>query len=165
MELCGNPSHPAKETTQSPGWEKNEEYWEGDADKIQYCNTFLLYSFNIRSKFMIRLQGSLHFTSVSTWHFTFFSQSYMPQSYSSLQYFGVDITIILLDAGIKETHSTEFVLQLQVRRQKHNDIMTYNQAAIVQVPKPPPYTSQINLKRRQQQQRRTQQAQVWSRSD
>ncbi|XP_038559482.1 LOW QUALITY PROTEIN: sperm flagellar protein 2 [Micropterus salmoides] len=50
--------------------------------------------------------------------------------------------------------------KLQVRRQKHNDIMTYNQAAIVQVPKPPPYTSQINLKRRQQQQRRTQQAQL-----
>ncbi|KAI3372718.1 hypothetical protein L3Q82_023179 [Scortum barcoo] len=46
-------------------------------------------------------------------------------------------------------------------RQKQNDIMTSNKATIVQVPKPPPYTSQLNLKKRQhQQQRRAQQAQT-----
>ncbi|XP_070760798.1 sperm flagellar protein 2 [Enoplosus armatus] len=51
--------------------------------------------------------------------------------------------------------------KLRVCRQKHNDNMTCNQATIVQVPKPPPYTSQLNLKRRQhQQQRRAQQAQT-----
>uniref|UniRef100_UPI0037E8F8BE sperm flagellar protein 2 n=1 Tax=Semicossyphus pulcher TaxID=241346 RepID=UPI0037E8F8BE len=51
--------------------------------------------------------------------------------------------------------------KLRVCRQKHNGIMSYNQAAIVQVPKPPPYTSQLNLKKRQhQQQRREQQAQT-----
>ncbi|XP_031712132.1 sperm flagellar protein 2 isoform X3 [Anarrhichthys ocellatus] len=49
---------------------------------------------------------------------------------------------------------------LRVCRQKHNDVMTCNQATIVQVPKPPPYTSQLNLKRRQQQQRREQQVQT-----
>uniref|UniRef100_A0A8C2X979 Calponin-homology (CH) domain-containing protein n=1 Tax=Cyclopterus lumpus TaxID=8103 RepID=A0A8C2X979_CYCLU len=43
------------------------------------------------------------------------------------------------------------MLQLRVCRQKQNDIRTFNQATIVQVPKPPPYTSQLHLKRRQQQ--------------
>jgi len=53
------------------------------------------------------------------------------------------------------------MLQLQVCRQKHNDIRTFNQSTIVQVPKPPPYTAQLHLKRRQQQQqRREQQVQV-----
>lgn len=47
--------------------------------------------------------------------------------------------------------------KLRVCRQKHNDIMTRNQASIVRVPKPPPYTSLINLKKRQQQQRRREQ--------
>ncbi|XP_044053847.1 sperm flagellar protein 2 isoform X2 [Siniperca chuatsi] len=60
--------------------------------------------------------------------------------------------------GQKRMKNTE---KLRVCRQKHNDIMTCIQATIVQVPKPPPYTSQLNLKRRQhQQQRRTQQAQM-----
>ncbi|KAM8886989.1 sperm flagellar protein 2 isoform 2-T2 [Spinachia spinachia] len=59
--------------------------------------------------------------------------------------------------GDKRLTNTE----LRVGRQKHNDTLTCNQDAIVQVPKPPPYTSQINLKRRQQQQqRREQQAQT-----
>ncbi|XP_033476469.2 sperm flagellar protein 2 [Epinephelus lanceolatus] len=48
----------------------------------------------------------------------------------------------------------------RVCHEKHNGIMTHTQATFVQVPKPPPYTSQLNLKRRQQQkQRREQQAQ------
>uniref|UniRef100_A0A3B4YRE5 Sperm flagellar 2 n=1 Tax=Seriola lalandi dorsalis TaxID=1841481 RepID=A0A3B4YRE5_SERLL len=52
---------------------------------------------------------------------------------------------------------------LQMYRQKYNGIMPCNQANIVQVPKPPPYTSQLNLrKRQQQQQRRKHQAQVGS---
>ncbi|KAL6113966.1 spef2 [Pungitius sinensis] len=52
-------------------------------------------------------------------------------------------------------------IELRVCRQKHNDTMTCNQGPIVQVPKPPPYTSEFNLKRRQQQQqRREQQAQT-----
>lgn len=56
------------------------------------------------------------------------------------------------------------VLQLRMSHQKYNGIMPYNQTTVVQVPKPPPYTSQLNLKKRQQQQqRREQQAQVWSR--
>uniref|UniRef100_A0A3Q3FE34 Sperm flagellar 2 n=1 Tax=Labrus bergylta TaxID=56723 RepID=A0A3Q3FE34_9LABR len=42
--------------------------------------------------------------------------------------------------------------KLRMCRQKHNGTMTYNQAAIVQVPRPPPYTSQLNLKKRQRQQ-------------
>ncbi|XP_071339395.1 sperm flagellar protein 2 [Trachinotus anak] len=51
--------------------------------------------------------------------------------------------------------------KLHMYRQKYNGIMPCNQATIVQVPKPPPYTSQLNLrKRQQQQQRRKQQAQV-----
>ncbi|XP_023257460.1 sperm flagellar protein 2-like [Seriola lalandi dorsalis] len=51
--------------------------------------------------------------------------------------------------------------KLQMYRQKYNGIMPCNQANIVQVPKPPPYTSQLNLrKRQQQQQRRKHQAQV-----
>lgn len=51
-----------------------------------------------------------------------------------------------------------FPLQLLVT------ITTYKQATIFQVPKPPPYTSQFNLKRTQhQQQRKAQEAQVWSR--
>ncbi|XP_041643683.1 sperm flagellar protein 2 isoform X2 [Cheilinus undulatus] len=50
--------------------------------------------------------------------------------------------------------------KLQVRRQKGKGIVTNNQAAIVQVPRPPPYSSQLNLKKRQQQQQcREQQAQ------
>ncbi|KAM7391379.1 hypothetical protein PAMP_022074 [Pampus punctatissimus] len=53
------------------------------------------------------------------------------------------------------------MLQLRVCRQKHNDIMTRNQATIVQMPNPPPYTSLLNLKKRQQlQRRREQQAQT-----
>ncbi|XP_037337699.2 sperm flagellar protein 2 [Pungitius pungitius] len=48
-------------------------------------------------------------------------------------------------------------IELRVCRQKHNDTMTCNQGTIVQVPKPPPYTSQFNLKRRQQQQQRREQ--------
>nr|XP_040051942.1 sperm flagellar protein 2 isoform X2 [Gasterosteus aculeatus aculeatus] len=52
-------------------------------------------------------------------------------------------------------------IELRVCRQKYSDAMTCNQGAIVQVPKPPPYTSKFNLKRRQQQQqRREQQAQT-----
>ncbi|CAK6950682.1 sperm flagellar protein 2 [Scomber scombrus] len=52
--------------------------------------------------------------------------------------------------------------KLHAYRQKHNDIMTRNQAAIIHVPKPPPYTSLLNLKKKQQQQqrRREQQAQT-----
>ncbi|XP_074526408.1 sperm flagellar protein 2 isoform X2 [Halichoeres trimaculatus] len=43
---------------------------------------------------------------------------------------------------------------------KHNSIMTYKQPAVVQMPRPPPYTSQLNPKKRQHQQlRREQQAQ------
>ncbi|KAM6943903.1 sperm flagellar protein 2 [Lycodopsis pacificus] len=71
-----------------------------------------------------------------------------------------------------ETHSIQQKRQLRVQdekrlknietlwvcRQKHNDVMTCNQATIVQVPKPPPYTSQLNLKRRQQ--RREQEVQT-----
>ncbi|XP_060894635.1 sperm flagellar protein 2 [Labrus mixtus] len=47
--------------------------------------------------------------------------------------------------------------KLRMCRQKHNGTMTYNQAAIVQVPRPPPYTSQLNLKKRQRQQQRREQ--------
>uniref|UniRef100_A0A8C9ZT79 Sperm flagellar 2 n=1 Tax=Sander lucioperca TaxID=283035 RepID=A0A8C9ZT79_SANLU len=51
--------------------------------------------------------------------------------------------------------------KLRACRQKHNDIMSCNQATTFQVPRPPPYTSQLNLKKRQQQQqRREQQAQT-----
>ena len=60
-------------------------------------------------------------------------------------------------------HGELCVFQLLVGRQKHRDIVPYNQATVVQVPKPPPYTSQLNLKRRRQQQQRKQQAEVWSR--
>ncbi|KAM9858603.1 sperm flagellar protein 2 [Aulostomus maculatus] len=42
----------------------------------------------------------------------------------------------------------------KVYRQKHNDIMPCYQGAVVQMPKPPPYTSLLNIKKRQQQQRR-----------
>uniref|UniRef100_A0A4W6C6C9 Sperm flagellar 2 n=1 Tax=Lates calcarifer TaxID=8187 RepID=A0A4W6C6C9_LATCA len=50
--------------------------------------------------------------------------------------------------------------KLRMSHQKYNGIMPYNQTTVVQVPKPPPYTSQLNLKKRQQQQqRREQQAQ------
>ncbi|XP_042344383.1 sperm flagellar protein 2 [Plectropomus leopardus] len=48
----------------------------------------------------------------------------------------------------------------RVCREKHIDILTRNPVTRIQVPKPPPYTSHLNLKRRQQQkQRREQQAQ------
>ncbi|XP_050931257.1 sperm flagellar protein 2 [Lates calcarifer] len=51
--------------------------------------------------------------------------------------------------------------KLRMSHQKYNGIMPYNQTTVVQVPKPPPYTSQLNLKKRQQQQqRREQQAQM-----
>lgn len=53
------------------------------------------------------------------------------------------------------------ILQQRLCRQKHNDIMTRNQTAIVYAPKPPPYTSLLNLKKKQQQlRRREHQAQV-----
>uniref|UniRef100_A0A3B4THJ8 Sperm flagellar 2 n=1 Tax=Seriola dumerili TaxID=41447 RepID=A0A3B4THJ8_SERDU len=53
--------------------------------------------------------------------------------------------------------------KLRMCHQKYSGIMPCNQATIVQVPKPPPYTSQLNLrKRQQQQQRRKHQAQVGS---
>lgn len=68
----------------------------------------------------------------------------------------------LMDA--KKGHANEwklFMLQLLVSREKQKRIITCNLAATVQVPKPPPYTSQFNLKRRQQQhQRHEQEAQV-----
>ncbi|XP_041793355.1 sperm flagellar protein 2 [Chelmon rostratus] len=61
---------------------------------------------------------------------------------------------------VQDVHRMKNIEKLQVCHWKHNDIMTCNQATTVQVPKPPPYTSQLNLKRRQhQQQRRAQQAQ------
>ncbi|KAK5870948.1 hypothetical protein PBY51_003853 [Eleginops maclovinus] len=47
--------------------------------------------------------------------------------------------------------------KLLVFRQKQKHIMTCNQATNVQVPKPPAYTSQFNLKRRHQQQHRKEQ--------
>ncbi|KAM7415966.1 hypothetical protein PAMA_018166 [Pampus argenteus] len=51
--------------------------------------------------------------------------------------------------------------KLRVCRQKHNDVMTRNQATVVQMPNPPPYASLLNLKKRQQlQRRREQQAQT-----
>ncbi|KAK5932266.1 hypothetical protein CgunFtcFv8_003985 [Champsocephalus gunnari] len=51
--------------------------------------------------------------------------------------------------------------KLLVSREKQKRIITCNLAATVQVPKPPPYTSQLNLKRRQQQhQRHEQEAQT-----
>ncbi|KAK9523304.1 hypothetical protein VZT92_019705 [Zoarces viviparus] len=62
--------------------------------------------------------------------------------------------------GVQDEKRLKNIETLRVCRQKHNDIMTCNQATIVQVPKPPPYTSQLNLKRRQQQQRREQQVQT-----
>ncbi|XP_068422799.1 sperm flagellar protein 2 [Clinocottus analis] len=49
------------------------------------------------------------------------------------------------------------IKELKVYRQKHNDIRILNQATIIKVPKPPPYTSQLHLKRRQQQQQRREQ--------
>uniref|UniRef100_A0A8C4NY60 Calponin-homology (CH) domain-containing protein n=1 Tax=Dicentrarchus labrax TaxID=13489 RepID=A0A8C4NY60_DICLA len=67
---------------------------------------------------------------------------------------------IMLPAANAGLHRKEHEIYSDVRgplrmcHWKHNDIMTYNQAPIVQVPKPPPYTSQLNLKRRQQQQKR-----------
>lgn len=70
-----------------------------------------------------------------------------------------------------KTHATDSgehgklcVLQLRMCHQKYIGIVPCNQATIVHVPKPPPYTSQLQLKKRQQQQqRRKHQAQVWSR--
>ncbi|XP_054467241.1 sperm flagellar protein 2 [Anoplopoma fimbria] len=58
---------------------------------------------------------------------------------------------------VQDEKSLKNIEKLRVSRQKHNDIMTGNQATTVQVPKPPPYTSQLNLKRRQQQQQRREQ--------
>ncbi|KAM7019131.1 sperm flagellar protein 2 [Tautogolabrus adspersus] len=46
--------------------------------------------------------------------------------------------------------------KLRMCRQKPNGTVTYNQA-IVQVPRPPPYTSQLNLKKRQRQQQHREQ--------
>ncbi|XP_061755615.1 sperm flagellar protein 2 isoform X2 [Nerophis ophidion] len=52
-------------------------------------------------------------------------------------------------------------VQDEKRGRKCSDIiMTPNQAAEVQVPKPPPYSSLVNLKRQRQDQRKEQQAQV-----
>uniref|UniRef100_A0A3Q0RAG0 Calponin-homology (CH) domain-containing protein n=1 Tax=Amphilophus citrinellus TaxID=61819 RepID=A0A3Q0RAG0_AMPCI len=45
------------------------------------------------------------------------------------------------------------MLQLQAFHQRHKG-MTFNQVTNIQVPKPPPYTSQLSLKKRQQQQKR-----------
>ncbi|XP_047197228.1 sperm flagellar protein 2 [Hippoglossus stenolepis] len=59
---------------------------------------------------------------------------------------------------VQEDKRTKNIDKLLVGRQKHSDIVPYNQANVVQVPKPPPYTSQLNLKRRRQQQQRKQQA-------
>ncbi|XP_068559691.1 sperm flagellar protein 2 isoform X2 [Cebidichthys violaceus] len=78
-----------------------------------------------------------------------------------------------LNDRLVATHSIQQKRQLRVQdekrlksietlracRQKHNNVMPCNQATIVQVPKPPPYTSQLNLKRRQQQQQQQQQQQ------
>uniref|UniRef100_A0A7N6BY34 Calponin-homology (CH) domain-containing protein n=1 Tax=Anabas testudineus TaxID=64144 RepID=A0A7N6BY34_ANATE len=52
--------------------------------------------------------------------------------------------------------------KLRLGRRKNTGIMPFNQATVIQVPKPPSYTSQFSLKKRlqQQQQRRQQQAQV-----
>ncbi|XP_059193847.1 sperm flagellar protein 2 isoform X2 [Centropristis striata] len=62
--------------------------------------------------------------------------------------------------GVLDEKRIKNIDKLRMCRQKHNDI-TSNQVAMVQVPKPPPYTSQLNLKKRQrQQQRREQQAQT-----
>ncbi|XP_026198060.1 sperm flagellar protein 2 isoform X2 [Anabas testudineus] len=51
--------------------------------------------------------------------------------------------------------------KLRLGRRKNTGIMPFNQATVIQVPKPPSYTSQFSLKKRlqQQQQRRQQQAQ------
>ncbi|XP_070819976.1 sperm flagellar protein 2 [Chaetodon trifascialis] len=62
---------------------------------------------------------------------------------------------------VQDVQRMKNIEKLQVCDWKHNDIMTCNQATIVQVPKPPPYTSQLSRKRRQhQQQRRAQQSQM-----
>ncbi|XP_034728689.1 sperm flagellar protein 2 isoform X2 [Etheostoma cragini] len=51
--------------------------------------------------------------------------------------------------------------KLRACHQKHKEIMSCDQATTFQVPRPPPYTLQLNLKKRQQQhQRREQQAQT-----
>ncbi|XP_034548605.1 sperm flagellar protein 2 isoform X2 [Notolabrus celidotus] len=60
--------------------------------------------------------------------------------------------------GQEERRMTN-IEKMRMCRKKHNSIMTYKQAAIVQVPRPPPYTSQLDLKKRHQLQRREQQAQ------
>ncbi|XP_062240685.1 sperm flagellar protein 2 [Platichthys flesus] len=56
----------------------------------------------------------------------------------------------------QEDKRTQNIEKMLVCHQKQSDILPYNHATVVQVPKPPPYTSQLNLKRRRQQQRKQQ---------
>ncbi|KAF7660826.1 hypothetical protein LDENG_00274520 [Lucifuga dentata] len=66
---------------------------------------------------------------------------------------------LLADGVLREAHATESVDQ-GMRHQKQNEIMTRNQVAIVQMPKPPAYRSLHNLQKKQEQwRRREQQAQ------
>lgn len=142
--VCGDPSDRAEETSQSPGWEKTEEYWQG-AGRHRRLNTILAY---------------LNWSIIKT-PFQILSHSQMAHSIFLLY-------IILYYASainrVCDTYHSELcmlLLQLQAFHQKHKG-MTFNQTTYMQVPKPPPYISQLSLKKRQQQQKRKElQAQVW----
>ncbi|KAM9360630.1 sperm flagellar protein 2 [Symphorus nematophorus] len=72
-----------------------------------------------------------------------------------------DRSVMIHPMQQKRQPKVQDVQKMKNIEKKHNDIMTCNQSTFVQVPKPPPYTSQLNLKRRQhQEQRRAQQAQM-----
>ncbi|XP_040898495.1 sperm flagellar protein 2 [Toxotes jaculatrix] len=59
----------------------------------------------------------------------------------------------------QEEKGMKNIEKVQMCRLKYNGIMPCNQATIVQVPNPPPYTSQLNLKKRRQQQQQLQRRQ------
>lgn len=124
--VCGDPSDRAEETSQSPGWEKTEEYWQG-AGRLNRILAYLNWSIT-KTPFL----------------------SYI------ILYYAIAIN------KVWDTYYSELcMLQLQAFHQKHKG-MTFNQTTYMQVPKPPPYISQLSLKKRQQQQKcKERQAQVW----
>lgn len=137
--VCGDPSDRAEETSQSSGWEKTEEYWHG-AGRLNRILAYLNWSIT-KTPFQILS----HFQMAHSIFLLYI-----------ILYYAIAIN------KVWDTYYSELcMLQLQAFHQKHKG-MTFTQTTYMQVPKPPPYISQLSLKKRQQQQKRKeQQAQVW----